>query len=91
MRDLNIANESSQALEPTIKAMFKDILIGLSNALAVMARWEKGFHIFWLLGPFILLIERSPVDIWLSIRALAFVVRSIMKRDGGWPQRLARH
>jgi len=84
MKDLNIVNESSQALELTIMAKFKDIWTGLGNALAVMPHWEKGFHIFWLLGPFILLIERSPADIWLSILALAFVVRSIMKRDGGW-------
>ena len=84
MKDLNIVNESSQTLEPTIKAMFKDIWTGLGNALAAMPRWEKGFHIFWLLGPFILLIERSPADIWLSILALAFVVRSTIKRDGGW-------
>ena len=81
---LNIVNESSQALEPTIKTMFQDIWTGLGNALATMPRWEKGFHIFWLLGPFILLIERTPADIWLSILALAFVVRSIMRRDGGW-------
>jgi len=30
------------------------------------------------------LIERSPADIWLSILALAFVVRLIIKRDGEW-------
>jgi len=84
MKNLNIVNESGQAPEPTIKTMFKDIWTGLCNALAAMPRWEKGFHIFWLFGPFILLIERSPADIWLSILAVAFVVRSIMKRDGGW-------
>jgi len=84
MKNLNIVNESGQAPEPKIKAMFKDIWTGLGNALAEMPRWEKGVHIFWLLGPFILLIERSPADIWLSILAVAFVVRSIMKRDGGW-------
>ena len=84
MKNSNIINMSSQAIEPTVKAMFKDIWTGLGNALAAMPRWEKGFHIFWLLGPFILLIERSPADIWLSILAVAFVVRSIMKRDGGW-------
>jgi O-antigen ligase len=77
-------SETRQAPEPKIKAMFKDIWTGLGNALAEMPRWEKGVHIFWLLGPFILLIERSPADIWLSILAVAFVVRSIMKRDGGW-------
>src|SRR6056300_883300 len=84
MKVLNTVNESSQALEPTIKARFKDSWASLGNALGDMPKWEKGFHIFWLLGPFILLIERSPADIWLSILALAFVVRSIMKRDGGW-------
>jgi len=77
-------SETRQAIEPTIKAMFKDIWTGLGNALAAMPRWEKGFHVFWLLGPFILLIERSPADIWLSFLAVAFVVRSIFKRDGSW-------
>ena len=77
-------NDTYPATEPTIRAMFKDIWTGSGKALAAMPRWEKGFHIFWLLGPFILLIERSPADIWLSILALAFVVRSIVKRDGGW-------
>ncbi|MDA8536905.1 O-antigen ligase family protein [Alphaproteobacteria bacterium] len=84
MKELNIVKESSQALEPTIKIMFRGIWAGLTDALAAMPHWEKGFHIFWLFGPFILLIERSPADIWLSILALAFVVRSIMKHDGGW-------
>ena len=40
--------------------------------------------VFWLLGPFILLIERSPADLWLSVIALAFVGRSIARRDGWW-------
>jgi len=84
MKDLNIVTKSGQVLEPTIKAMLKDIWTGLGNALAAMPLWEKGFRIFWLLGPFILLIERSPADFWLSILALAFVVRSVMKRDGRW-------
>jgi O-antigen ligase len=75
---------SSQAIEPSIKAMFQTIWTGLCDALAVMPRWEKGFHIFWLLGPFILLIERSPADIWLSFLAIAYVIRSIFKRDGAW-------
>jgi O-antigen ligase len=77
-------SETRQAIEPSIKAMFQTIWTGLGDALAEMPRWEKGFHIFWLLGPFILLIERSPADIWLSFLAIAFVVRSIFKRDGAW-------
>jgi len=77
-------SEPSQAPEPTIKAIVKDMSTDLVNALMEMPRWERGFHIFWLLGPFILLIERSPADIWLSVLALTFLIRSIFKRDGGW-------
>ena len=84
MKDAIIVSESSQALEPSVKTMFRDIWTGLGDALLKMPRWERGFHIFWLLGPFILLIERSPADIWLSVLALAFVIRSIFKRDGAW-------
>ena len=84
MKHPDIVNMSSQAIEPSIKAMFQTIWTGLVDALAAMPRWEKGFHIFWLLGPFILLIERSPADVWLSFLAIAFVIRSILKRDGAW-------
>jgi O-antigen ligase len=77
-------SETRQAIEPSVKAVFWDICTGLVNALAAMSRWERGFHVFWLLGPFILLIERSPADIWLSVLAVTFVVRSIFKRDGAW-------
>ena len=73
-----------RALEPSIKTMFQNIWTGLVDALAKMSLGERGFHIFWLLGPFILLIERSPADIWLSVLAIAFVGRSIFKRDSGW-------
>ena len=54
------------------------------TALAGLPKWEKPFHIFWLLGPFFLLIERSPADAWLSILALTFAVRSLVRRDGAW-------
>ena len=75
-------SETRQAIEPTITAMFQSIWTGLGDALAALSRWEKGFHIFWLLGPFILLIERSPADIWLSVLVIAFVIRSIFNPDG---------
>ncbi|MBT6256677.1 MAG: O-antigen ligase family protein, partial [Alphaproteobacteria bacterium] len=63
---------------------FKAIIQDAKDALAALPRWERGFHIFWLLGPFIMLIERSPADAWLSILALTFAVRSAVKRDGAW-------
>ena len=53
-------------------------------ALEAMPRWERHLHIFWLLGPFFLLIERTPADIWLTVLSLAFVVRSVVLRQGWW-------
>ena len=53
-------------------------------ALAEMSRASRWFHIFWLLGPLILLIERSPADAWLTICALTFAVRAVLKRQAGW-------
>ena len=63
---------------------FKAIIQDAKDALAALPRWERGFHIFWLLGPFILLIERSPADFWVSLVALTFVIRSVVKVDREW-------
>ena len=59
--------------------------------------WNKGFSkleklnkfdrfmiFFWLIGPFIYLIERSPADIWLSIISLIFIIRCIIKSEWFW-------
>ena len=54
------------------------------SALMALSSVERGFHIFWLLGPFFLLIERSAADFWLSVIALAFVVRMIVQRQTEW-------
>ena len=68
--------------EKGLLALLQEFWQEMTNALAAMPRWERNLHIFWLLGPFILLIERSPADLWLSIIALSFVVRAIVMRDG---------
>ncbi len=72
----------SQAITLTdyIKLIWQD----MKSALAPMGRANRGFHIFWLLGPFILLIERSPADLWLTVLALAFVVRVIALKQTDW-------
>ena len=54
------------------------------EALRSVSEWDRAAHIFWLLGPFILLVERSPADIWLSVIALSFAGRSILRREGWW-------
>jgi len=73
----NMGNISVRA---SLGAMMRDT----KAALAELPKWERGFHIFWLLGPFILLIERSPADFWISLLALTFVIRSVVKGDGAW-------
>jgi hypothetical protein len=67
-------------LLPAVQAIAADA----RDSLKELPLWERGFHIFWLLGPFILLIERTPADIWLSLIALSFAVKSIIKRDRAW-------
>ena len=70
-----------------VKGLFvqcTQILNGVRDALKPLPGWEKGVHFLWLIGPFVLLIERSPADIWLSLIGLTFVCRAVAKRDGNW-------
>ena len=62
----------------------KEIVRETGEALLSLTGWERAMHVFWLLGPFILLIERSPADLWLSVIALTFAGRSIAKRESWW-------
>ena len=60
------------------------IVCEASEALRLLPAWERALHIFRLLGPFIVLMERSPADCWLSVIAWAFVGRPIGRREGWW-------
>ncbi|MEC8109145.1 MAG: O-antigen ligase family protein [Pseudomonadota bacterium] len=73
-------SQSDETLWDDLQRLILDTRI----AFISLPKWEKPFHIFWLLGPFILLIERSPADAWLSILALSFAFRSLCQRDGAW-------
>ncbi len=73
-------NADMLGVTPALRAIISDA----RRALSELPAWEKVAHIFWLLGPFILLIERTPADIWLSLLAITFAVRSVVKRDGAW-------
>ena len=70
----------NQPLSKSISHIFSDARDYMNG----LPRWEKIFHIWWLLGPFILLIERSPADLWLTLLALAFVFNVIVKRQTDW-------
>jgi len=58
------------------------VVEGAKDALLELPAFERGLHILWVLGSFILLIERSPADVWLTVLSLAFVVRAFIRRDG---------
>lgn len=73
-------NSTNLRFGPLIHNLFVDAW----DALNALPRWEKAAHIFWLLGPFILLIERSPADLWLTVLAFTFVVRCSVQRDWAW-------
>jgi O-antigen ligase len=40
--------------------------------------------LFWLLGPFIYLIERDPADLWLTLICFIFLARCIKRKDWRW-------
>ena len=51
-----------------------------------LSRADKAAHLFWLAGPFLLLIERTPADIWLTVIGVWFLVRSFVNSDFSWTQ-----
>ena len=58
------------------------------NKIKKMAGFDKVMTIFWLLGPFIYLIERDPADLWLSLISIIFLIRCFKKKDWGWTNQL---
>ena len=43
--------------------------------------FNKIMTIFWLFGPFLFLIERTPADIWMSSISLIFLLRCFILND----------
>ena len=62
-----------------VKAMHPiyDLLDNGRKAFFELSRNDRFMHAFWLLGPFFLLIERTPGDVYISIVALTFLIRSL--------------
>ena len=54
------------------------------NKIKNMNGFDKTMTIFWILGPFIYLIERDPADLWLSSISLIFIIKCFIKREWGW-------
>jgi O-antigen ligase len=64
--------------------LISDLLDDGKKALFELSRADRYFHLFWLLGPFFLLIERTPGDIYISTFALTFLIRSLKRHDYAW-------
>ncbi|EHI48654.1 lipid A core-O-antigen ligase-like enyme [SAR116 cluster alpha proteobacterium HIMB100] len=79
-----MANSNPPLSELTLLGHIYKVVSDAKAALAELPKASRWFHVFWLLGPLILLIERSPADAWLTICALSFAVRAIVKKDGRW-------
>ena len=75
-----LANADNLGVTLALRAIIADA----RRALSELQLWERCAHIFWLLGPFILLIERTPADAWVTLLGLTFAVRAIITREGDW-------
>jgi len=64
--------------------VFSSLINEGKQSLMELSSIDRFIHIFWLIGPFILLIERSPADIWMSTLGLAFLFKVIKKHDYKW-------
>jgi len=81
---MSVSDKAVATMTDSLTAHFSRLVIDARAALFELPKWERAVHVFWLTGPFILLIERSPADFWLSVLALTFVARSIVRREGWW-------
>ncbi len=50
--------------------------------------FDRYITLFWLMGPFIYLIERDPADLWLTLISIIFIIRCIKKNDWYWTSQL---
>lgn len=63
---------------------FKQLFTNTIIAFRPLSMPSKLVHCFWLLGPFILLVERTPADFWLTTLSLIFIIRSFFLNDYYW-------
>ena len=61
-----------------------DIFTNFRAFLANTSAVERTAYIFFVLGPFFMLIERSPADAWLSLCAIFFLFRCVWLKYWNW-------
>ena len=70
--------------EAGIRDWLSNQLVNLKEAIGDQGRLRGAMTCFYLLGPFFMLIERSPADAWLTLCGLAFLLRCVVRRDWSW-------
>ena len=85
---MNVLDKAAATMTDSLAAHSSRLFNEAKAALLELPKWERAAHIFWLAGPFILLIERTPADVWLSVLALTFALRSLVRREGSWLRQL---
>ena len=58
------------------------------NKIKNLSKFQKLMTYFWVLGPFIFLIERDPADLWLTLISITFLIRCFLKKDWNWAGQL---
>ncbi|MDC1194403.1 O-antigen ligase family protein [Pseudomonadota bacterium] len=53
-----------------------------------LSKIDKYITLFWLLGPFIYLIERDPADLWLTSISFIFLFRCFKRKDWRWTSQI---
>ncbi len=70
--------------EAGIRSLLGQQLVELKETIDGQGRLRGAVSVFYLLGPFFMLIERSPPDVWLTFCGLAFLARCVARRDWSW-------
>lgn len=68
------------SLETILKFNFSNTF----HKILLLPRFDKIMTIFWILGPFIYLIERDPADLWLTLISFIFLGKCIVEKNWGW-------
>ena len=64
--------------------VFENIILEYREYFSCQNRNTQFFAIFWLCGPLILLIERSPADLWLTVCGAGFLIHCIKQKNSAW-------
>lgn len=63
---------------------FEDSWKNTKYKIKKLNNFDKFSFMFWFLGPFVLLIERDPSDLWLTLITLLFLSRSYVLKEWKW-------